>query len=93
MGANFAHDLATEGFGLSLEQQISIHLTSNHYPPVPTSMVPVCIEAIDAYNAGDHDAEIELPDGVSHLGRQTVSAGKIIDALHLGEWIDYDLDW
>jgi len=93
MGANFAHDLATEEFGLSLEQQISIHLTANHYPPVPTSMVSVCIEAIDAYNSGDHDAEIELPDGVSYKGRQTAPAGEIIDAHHLGEWIVYDLDW
>jgi len=93
MGSNFAHDLATEEFGLSVEQQISIHLTSNHYPPVPTSMVSACIQAIDAYNEGDHDAEIGLPDGVSYKDRPTAPAWAIIDQHHLGEWIQYDLDW
>lgn len=90
MGTNFAHDLANEDFGLSLETQISIHLTSNHYPPVPTFMVPVCIEAIDACNEGDYDREIDLPEGVSFRGRTTAPAGAIVEQHHLGEWLAED---
>jgi len=46
MGNTFAADLAT--MDLSLSDSIRIHLTSNHYPPVPSSMVQPCIDAIDA---------------------------------------------
>lgn len=91
MGTNFAHDLAREDFGLSLEQAISIHLTSNHFPPVPVSMVTVCIESIDAYNEGDSNREIELPEGVSYKGRTTAPAWAIIEGHHLDEWLDEDL--
>ena len=52
MGYNTALDLSTE---LDLEMAISIHLQSNHYPPVPLSMVEPCIEAIDAYYDEDYD--------------------------------------
>ena len=41
----------------SLNQAISWHLTSNHFPPVPTTMVAPCIEAID--NAGEIIAKVE----------------------------------
>ncbi len=33
----------------SLEIALEWHLTHNHYPPVPVSMVGPCVEAIDAY--------------------------------------------
>ncbi len=50
MGSNFAHDLANnELLELDLERQIGIHLSANHYPPVPSSMIQPCIDAIDAY--------------------------------------------
>lgn len=91
MGTNFAHDLANEDFGLSLEQAISIHLTANHYPPVPVSMVTVCIDAIDAYNEGDFNREIELPEGVSYKDKTTAPAWAIIEQHHLSEWLDEDL--
>jgi len=55
MGSNFANEMASGvlddlGIHLDLETQIGIHLSSNHYPPVPKFMVPICIEAIDAVN-------------------------------------------
>ncbi len=49
MGSNFANDLSVMD-NLDIETQIGIHLSSNHYPPVPKSMVQPCIEAIDAVN-------------------------------------------
>jgi len=62
MGRAYAEGL-TE-IGLSLEEQVLVHLTSNHYPPVPRFMVEPCIEAIDKANGEDWDYEIELPEGV-----------------------------
>ena len=46
MGSNFANDLALAD-NLDIETQIGIHLSANHYPPVPSFMVKTCIEAID----------------------------------------------
>jgi hypothetical protein len=54
MGSNFATELAELDLGLSLEDSIAIHLSANHYPPVPRSMVQPCIDAIDAYHDEDY---------------------------------------
>jgi hypothetical protein len=95
MGRNMAYELAdSELFPeLDLEMAITIQLRSNHYPPVPHSMVPVCIEAIHAYNVGDADKEIQLPEGVLWRGQDTAPAAAIIDSHHLDAWCDYDEDY
>ncbi len=93
MGSNFANEMANGtlddlGIHLDLESQISIHLTSNHYPPVPATMVPTCIEAIDAVNdLGLWDLDIPLPEGVSWRGSDTAPAHAIIEAHHLHAWL------
>ena len=93
MGSNFANEMASGvlddlGISLSIEEQIRIHLTSNHYPPVPSMMVPTCIEAIDAVNdAGLWNLEIPLPEGVSWRGCDTAPASAIIEAHHLEAWL------
>ena len=33
-----------------LTQALTIHLQSNHYPPLPTSLIPACLEAIKQAN-------------------------------------------
>ena len=60
MGHLRAIELASGEFGLTIEQAISLHLTSNHYPPAPTTLVQPCLDAIAACNRGDWDAEIDL---------------------------------
>ena len=72
----------------SIEVQLSWHLQSNHYPPVSSDMVPVCIEAIDAYNAGEYDEEIALPEGTSYRDNPTAPADAIIEQHHLHAWLD-----
>jgi len=84
MGYNTALDLA-ESF--DLDQAILIHLQSNHYPPVPASMVQPCIDAIDAYYDGDYDRSIKLPEGVSWRGQDTSPASALIEAHHLEAWL------
>jgi hypothetical protein len=93
MGSNLSNEMANGvledlGISLSIEDQISIHLRSNHYPPVPAIMVPTCIEAIDAVNdLGLWDLDIPLPEGVFWKGRNTAPASAIIDAHHLQAWL------
>lgn len=87
MGANFAHDLANEDFGLSLEQAVSIHLTANHYPPVPSFMVPVAVKAIEHANGGEWDGVLDLPEGVSWRGETSAPVDAIIEAFHLDAFV------
>ena len=94
MGSNFATEMADGtldelGIHLDIETQIAIHLSSNHYPPVPKEMVAPCIEAIDAVNdAGLWHLEIPLPEGVFYKGNLTTApAHAIIDQHHLEAWL------
>jgi hypothetical protein len=86
MGSNLAYDLANGG--LDLSSAISIHLSSNHYPPVPAIMVEPCIEAIFAYDEGESDREIDMPEGVTYKGKTTAPAWAIIEQHHLEAWLD-----
>lgn len=93
MGWNLSEEMASGsldelGINLSIEQQIEIHLKSNHYPPIPSIMVQPCIEAIDAVNdMGLWGALIPLPEGVEYKGLKEASANAIIEAHHLQAWI------
>jgi hypothetical protein len=87
MGSNLAYDLASDELGLDLEMAISIHLQSNHYPPVPLSMVEPCIEAIDAYYEEDYNKLIEMPNGVSYRGDRYAPAHAIVQQHHLEAWL------
>jgi len=71
---------------LTMEQALTWHLQVNHYPPVPTSMVQVCMEAIDAYWEDALDKEISLPEGISFRGSETAPARDIIIQHHLDPW-------
>lgn len=88
MGRNTAVDLATN---LDMETAIGIHLRSNHYPPVPLSMVDPCIESINAYWEEDIGRLIELPEGVTWInGATSAPAYAIIEGHHLEAWCEED---
>jgi len=89
MGRNLSMELAGGTHDLSLQHQIKIQLQNNHYPPVPTSMVFPCIDAITAVNDGDRERLIELPDGVLWKNQTSAPAYAIVDAHHLDPWVDY----
>lgn len=88
MGNNLSTELAEGLFDISMEQQIAIQLRSNHYPPVPLSMVKPCIEAINACNEGEHWREIDLPEGVTWRGQLTAPANAIVEGHHLHAWCE-----
>jgi hypothetical protein len=90
MGYNTAQELAEI---LDLESSLKFHLTANHYPPIPVTMVQSCIDAIDAYNDGyDTNKLIELPDGIKWRGETSAPAWAIIDAHHLQAWLVHAWD-
>lgn len=91
MGHITAMDFAD--MDIDIDLALTWHLTSNHYPPVPTSMIEPCKAAIDAYWAGDTDEMIPMPEGVTYRGMNEAPAWAIIDQHHLGAWTtDYDYD-
>lgn len=85
MGALQANEMAEM---TDLQTGLRWHLRSNHFPPVPLSMLPVCEEAIDAANEDDWERMIELPEGTSYRGRDEAPAWAIVEAHHLQSWID-----
>ena len=72
---------------ISLDMQLEWHLQSNHYPPVPTYMVPVCIEAIDNANEGEWYKLVSLPEGVGYKGLTVAPTWAIVESHHLDAWI------
>jgi hypothetical protein len=71
-----------------LEQQLAIHFSSNCYPPIPSKMIPVAVEAINAYNEEDFARVIQLPEGVEFRnGENWVFASQAIESLRLDAWL------
>ena len=93
MGRNMATELANGTLNLNMADSIAMHLRVNHYPPVPTSMVQPCIDAIDAYWEDDFNREIELPEGVLWRGNENAPAYAIIESHHLEAWCQYDEEY
>ena len=91
MGRNFAADLASNP-DLTLERSLSIHLTGNHYPPVPLSMVDPCIAAINAARSREWGRLIDLPAGVSWRGKSQAPVSALIEGHHLECFIDPEED-
>jgi hypothetical protein len=75
---------------LPIEAQLEYHLRANHFPPVPTSMIPACIEAIDAWYDGNTEKKISLPEGVGYKGLTVAPAWAIIEGHHLEAWLQDD---
>jgi hypothetical protein len=88
MGSTYAAGLAqtVEEGGIALEDAINLHLTVNHYPPVPRQFTPVALKALECASYGAYEDEIEMPNGL------TRTAGQIIDGLHLEHFIRSYLD-
>lgn len=89
MGSLQAQEMAALA---DIDTALAWHLRSNHYPPVPLTMVEPCKQAIDAYWELDLDREIKLPDGVLYRGSETAPARAIIINHHLEAWCEDDED-
>ena len=72
---------------MSLDQALSWHLQSNHYPPVPLSMLPVCKLAIEHANVDDWYTLLELPAGTLYHGETHAPVNAIIKQHHLDSFL------
>ncbi len=91
MGAMGMAEAVNDGLA-SLYTALHWHLTSNHYPPLPSEWVDAAIEAIEAGNDEDWDREITLP-AAGRYAEQSYPAGEIIERMHLDAFLtgpDYD---
>lgn len=101
MGSLQAQDI--QNFA-SLDVSLAWHLSGNHYPPIPSSMIPIAKEAIEKAQEYQFtldqdllDYRIELPDGVSFRGSTAAPVRDIMEGLHLWDFVqaedeDYDPD-
>ena len=87
MGSLQAQEMAEM---LSMEDALAWHLRSNHYPPIPLSMVKPCMEAIDAMLEDEPYRVIDLPEGVTYKGDGCAPAWIISDQHHLDAWWSQD---
>lgn len=87
MGYTQAQEMAEM---LSIEDALAWHLRSNHYPPIPLSMVKPCMEAIDAMLEDEPYRVIDLPEGVTYKGDECAPAWIISDQHHLDAWWSQD---
>ena len=102
MGNNFATEMTDGtledlGIHLTLRQQISIQLTSNHYPPVPLIMVEACVEAIELARLGYYTADVKLPINefgtgerfqITWNGQHTAPVSVMVETYHLDGFIN-----
>lgn len=84
--------LEMQEMDIPLEQQLSIHFSSNCYPPIPQGMIPTAIAAIHAFEDDELDALIPLPEGVWFRGYSSVSARDVINSYYLGAWCESDIE-
>lgn len=75
------------------EQALTWHLQSNHYPPVPGHMVPVCQKAIERINGGTPRKRIRLPQGTTYRGSSLVYPWDVVKSLHLESFLDDREEW
>lgn len=71
-------------------QALAWHLSSNHYPAIPSVMMEPCLQAIANANAGEWDKSIALPHGVLWRGQDTCSTSALIEYAHLDTFLDGD---
>ena len=89
MGSLQAQEMAEM---LEIESAIAWHLQSNHFPPIPQSMVQPCIEAINNAIAGEWTKLVSLPEGVGYKGLTAAPTDAIIEQHHLDAWVELDED-
>jgi len=84
------HSEVLAALDISLEESVRMQLRNNHFPPVPSYMIPVAIDAIKACREHNENKEIDLPEGVSYQGSEVVKAYQIVSSFHLSAWLDSD---
>ena len=72
---------------ITLDAALHWHLTSNHYPPLPTTLIPAAIRAIKVARKEQWHRKVLLPKYHSFRGRRLAPVGEFIEALHLEDFV------
>lgn len=72
-----------------LDRVLGWHLGSNHYPPVPDTMIPVCKAALAACVEEDAERLLDLPEGILWQGQQQVPAFEVVESFHLHGFMEF----
>ena len=87
MGSLQAMEIAE---ALEIDDALAWHLRSNHFPPIPLSMIEPCKEAIQNALAGEWTKLVSLPEGVGYKGLTVAPTDAIIEQHHLDPWVELD---
>lgn len=68
------------------------HLAHNHYPPVPATMLPVCVAAVELATAEQWDEMLALPDGVTYRGSGEAPVSAVVEQHHLQPFVEAALE-
>ena len=71
----------------SEDQALRWHLSSNHFPPLPESLIPVAKRAIQAARRGQWSMKITLPEEFTWKGQSTAPVSACITEWHLDAFI------
>ncbi len=66
------------------------HLTANHYPPLPESLIPVAKRVIKLALADRLDDEVRLPKGITWRGQSKVPVRVAVESWHLEAFLEED---
>ena len=81
---------AMRGTRKGREIGMRVHLTSNHYPPLPESLVAVALRVVQRVNRGEWDQKILLPEGTTWRGQSRAPLSECVEAWHLRSFLDGD---
>lgn len=81
---------AVSDSNISLEAALHWHLTSNHYPPLPTALIPAAMRALKAARKEQWHRRVLMPKNISFRGLRLAPVGDLIEALHLEDFINAD---
>ena len=74
---------------IKMEDALIWQLTSNHYPPLPLSLLATCKKAIQYANEGRWNVRVRLPKGIlAKDGYKTMPVWKVVESCHLDHFID-----
>ena len=75
---------------VKMETALVYHFTGNHFPPLPLSLIPVAMKAIENGNKGLWSKAVRLPAGISFKGKKLAPTRDCIRAWHLDFFLDND---
>lgn len=82
------HMQASEMAGmLDIDSALQWHFRSNHYPPLPLSLIPAAKKAIQFARQGQWERYIQLPEQITYKGKKYAPVSAAVKEWHLDAWI------